>query len=528
MAGIDKFGAAFAIGFMAVMLGLVGVLASDTAESDRSGVDQQAAITPKPMPKPVIDKDTMIGSTTGPGSDPIKEAEYCWVEHPTFPGEKIKDGVDNDMDGLIDEPDTIPSLPLGPHPGVDWDYCNLDGYDFTGANLEGATIRHASAERTNFSETRLNEVQFGHDPADFEAEHPHTDATRAIFDNSAGKNVNFERTTLNNASFDNAKLPRADFNHAGMDTVNMVRTYVPESNFVFANVIHSDLRNIESKFSDMTHVNLESTDLSNGFLIGVTFDEALLVDAQFVDANMKDSTLCNVDASQPDRYAADIITSFERANMQNTVISGEFNFATFEDADLAGATWNDCDPALIDISIVEDTNFHNAEFMRVYIPCGMDSCPPGETDFEFMISNAGTDKSCLHHPFCDLEPIPHGDDTSPPPPPPEHETAPESSAPMELIIVPVEDSGTPGCEATECYIPSHGIVAEGGTILFRNIDRTAHTMTGGSPEDGLSGIWDSSLIMAGAEYTFTLDDAGDYDYFCMVHPWMRGTIEVVP
>ena len=527
MASIDKFGAAFAIGFMAVMLGIMGVLASDTTTSDRPGADQQAAVSPPPMPKPVIDKDAMIGSTTGPGSGTIKEAEYCWVEHPDFPGEKIKDGVDNDMDGLIDEPDTIPSLPLGPHPGVDWDYCNLDGYDFTGANLEGATIRHASAERTNFSETRLNEVQFGHDPADFEAEHPHTDATRAIFDNSAGKNVTFERTTLNEASFDNAKLPGADFNHAGMDTVSMERTYVPQANFVFANVIHSDLRNIESKFSDMTHVNLESTDLSNGFLIGVTFDEALLVDAQFVDANMKDSSLCNVDASN-DRFSADVITSFESANMQNTVISGEFNFATFEDADLRNASWNDCDPALIDISIVRDTNFHNAEFMEVYIPCGMDSCPPGETDFEFMISNAGTDKSCLHHPFCDLEPIPHGDDTSPPPPPPEHETSPESSAPMELIIEAVAGSYAPGCEETdECYSPSYGLVAEGGTIIFRNADTAAHTMTSGGPAEVTMEIFDTSLIMAGYEYSFTLD-AGEYPYFCMVHPWMSGTIEVVP
>ena len=90
--------------------------------------------------------------------------------------------------------------------------------------------------------------------------------------------------------------------------------------------------------------------------------------------------------------------SLENANLMNVDLSG---------ADLTGADWNDCDPYIVDISHVRDTNFHNAEFMRVYIPCGMDPCPPGETTFEFMISNEGTDKSCLHHPFCDLEPIPH-------------------------------------------------------------------------------------------------------------------------
>ena len=73
----------------------------------------------------------------------------------------------------------------------------------------------------------------------------------------------------------------------------------------------------------------------------------------------------------------------------------------------------------------------------------------------------------------------------------------------------------------------HAIVAEGGTITFRNTDTAAHTMTGGTPEDGPSGIWDSSLLMGGGEYSFSLDSAGEYDYFCMVHPWMRGSIEVV-
>ena len=517
MAGVDKFGAAFAIGFMAAMLGIMGVISSDTATSDRPGAEQQMAVSPPP--KPILDKESMVEY-----GDAVKPTylEVCWITDP-ITGEKVKDGIDNDGDGLIDEPHP-------PRPGVDWDYCDLDGYDYTGENLEGATIRHASAVGTIFEETILNNVQFGHNASDYVLEHPYTDATSAVFTNSAGKNVDFEHTTLNRAIFDNAKMPLVDFNHAGMQQVSMVSAYMPEANFVRATTIHSDLERINLKYSDMTYVNLESSDLSRGLLIEVTFDEGLLVDTQFIEANMKGSTLCYVDASNPDITTTDRITSFERANMQDTVISGEFNYATFEDADLTDASWNDCDPYIVDISIVEDTNFHNAEFMRVYIPCGMDPCPPTETTFEFMVSNEGTDKSCLHHPFCDLEPIPHGDsDPAPSPPEPPHppmsETAP--SAPMEILIMPVDDSGTPGCETTECYTPMHAIVAEGGTIIFRNTDTAAHTMTGGTPEDGPSGTFDTSLIMTSAEYSFSLDSTGEYDYFCMVHPWMRGSIEVV-
>ena len=59
-----------------------------------------------------------------------------------------------------------------------------------------------------------------------------------------------------------------------------------------------------------------------------------------------------------------------------------------------------------------------------------------------------------------------------------------------------------------------------------NIDTAAHTVTGGSPADGPSGVFDSSLVMASAEYAFTFNDSGNYDYFCMVHPWMVGSVTV--
>jgi plastocyanin len=39
-------------------------------------------------------------------------------------------------------------------------------------------------------------------------------------------------------------------------------------------------------------------------------------------------------------------------------------------------------------------------------------------------------------------------------------------------------------------------------------------------------MFDSSLFMAGSTFEFTFDDAGTYDYFCMVHPWMTGIINV--
>ena len=67
----------------------------------------------------------------------------------------------------------------------------------------------------------------------------------------------------------------------------------------------------------------------------------------------------------------------------------------------------------------------------------------------------------------------------------------------------------------------------GGTVTWENVDNAAHTVTSGSPADGPDGVFDSSLIMAGgATFSHTFDDVGTYDYFCMVHPWMQGSVIV--
>ncbi|NND87141.1 MAG: hypothetical protein HKM23_07465 [Nitrosopumilus sp.] len=112
---------------------------------------------------------------------------------------------------------------------------------------------------------------------------------------------------------------------------------------------------------------------------------------------------------------------------------------------------------------------------------------------------------------------------------PEEILEPESmtSLPISLTISVPEGSGVPGCETNnKCYLPYEVSIAVGGIVTWSNDDSAAHTVTSGSPADGHDGIFDSSLFMAGATYDFTFEDAGTYDYFCMVHPWMVGIIHV--
>ena len=94
------------------------------------------------------------------------------------------------------------------------------------------------------------------------------------------------------------------------------------------------------------------------------------------------------------------------------------------------------------------------------------------------------------------------------------------------VIVPV-GSSVPGCEDTnECWLPAEISVNVGETVVWSNDDTAAHTVTSGSAADGADGNFDSGLFMAGTTFSWTADTAGEYPYYCAVHPWMAGVVIV--
>ena len=114
-----------------------------------------------------------------------------------------------------------------------------------------------------------------------------------------------------------------------------------------------------------------------------------------------------------------------------------------------------------------------------------------------------------------------------PEPEPVVEAAPEPVVEFSGVISLPEGSGAPGCDETnECYIPFNVSVSAGEEITWSNDDSAAHTVTSGAPSDGPDGNFDSGLFMAGNTFSVTFDEAGDYPYFCMVHPWMIGNVSV--
>jgi len=107
------------------------------------------------------------------------------------------------------------------------------------------------------------------------------------------------------------------------------------------------------------------------------------------------------------------------------------------------------------------------------------------------------------------------------------ETPTKPSGPQTVSVQIPTGTAVPGCEATnECFLPPVVTINVGDTVAWANEDTAAHTVTGGSPADGPSGVFDSSLILGGALYSHTFEEAGSFEYFCMVHPWMVGTVKV--
>jgi plastocyanin len=96
----------------------------------------------------------------------------------------------------------------------------------------------------------------------------------------------------------------------------------------------------------------------------------------------------------------------------------------------------------------------------------------------------------------------------------------------EIVSIP-SGSGTPGCEETnECYIPAALTVSTGTTVIWENGDNAAHLATSGTPDGGPDGAFDSGMIMAGATFEYEFSDKGEFAYYCLVHPWMVGTVTV--
>jgi len=98
----------------------------------------------------------------------------------------------------------------------------------------------------------------------------------------------------------------------------------------------------------------------------------------------------------------------------------------------------------------------------------------------------------------------------------------------DIVTIPLGSSSL----TDNAYEPNPIEINTGDTITWVNDDRTPHTATSGSPESGSTGTFggtdDSPEIMGpeGDTQSYTFDEAGEFEYYCTLHPNMVGTVIV--
>jgi plastocyanin len=71
------------------------------------------------------------------------------------------------------------------------------------------------------------------------------------------------------------------------------------------------------------------------------------------------------------------------------------------------------------------------------------------------------------------------------------------------------------------YTPSSITVAAGQTITWRNETLGPHTVT------STSELFNSGRIEGGTSYSLKLSNPGTFDYYCTIHPTMKGVVTVL-
>lgn len=93
------------------------------------------------------------------------------------------------------------------------------------------------------------------------------------------------------------------------------------------------------------------------------------------------------------------------------------------------------------------------------------------------------------------------------------------------VVMPSKVS-RPGCEEIDrCYIPSNIVIEKGKQVTWVNEDSAFHSVTSGFYETPTE-LFDSGHLDPYESYTLTFDESGTFDYFCTLHPWMKGQVIV--
>ncbi|HYL66260.1 MAG TPA: plastocyanin/azurin family copper-binding protein [Nitrosopumilaceae archaeon] len=108
--------------------------------------------------------------------------------------------------------------------------------------------------------------------------------------------------------------------------------------------------------------------------------------------------------------------------------------------------------------------------------------------------------------------------------------APSAFAQSTASVTVKKGAGSSGSCTTDCFQPGNVSVDVGGTVTWTNTDAQLHTVSSGNgPNDNTTGsVFDTgfSTFKPGTTFSHTFADAGTFNYYCQLHPWMVGVVTV--
>lgn len=101
-----------------------------------------------------------------------------------------------------------------------------------------------------------------------------------------------------------------------------------------------------------------------------------------------------------------------------------------------------------------------------------------------------------------------------------------------LMIAGCPAGGEPGDNEvfmrSIAFDPAEITISVGESVTWTNQDIVPHTATSGNPGDSdLGAVFRSALLFQAGTFKHTFDEAGEFIYFCEVHPGMMRDARVI-
>src|SRR5215204_1585007 len=108
-----------------------------------------------------------------------------------------------------------------------------------------------------------------------------------------------------------------------------------------------------------------------------------------------------------------------------------------------------------------------------------------------------------------------------------NQMAPNSRAASPLVTSVSIANGASVPTNEEFFAPDNVQVTVGSMVTWKNDDTASHTVTSGTVQNNTptpDGRFDSGILNAGDSFPFVFDKAGEYPYYCTIHPWMTAKV----